>query len=197
MISKTTDKQHISTIGPVQRLQAPFPSHPLGHVEPRLDLAVFVIELRISLYPHFPEALPLYPLCPELLQLFANVVAVAHHVIDLEDGIGGNVASRYLNQSREPRNDVKIGKRLAWKGEQQANLVKAYTYDLISKGVRADDCLLQSVDDLRKTMRPCLLTGFEESLLSLLSGLSSVNRVQDVVGLLLFLQELNGTSFQR
>lgn len=98
-----------------------------------MDLAVFVIELGISLYPHFPEALPLYPLCPELLQFFADVVAAAHHVVHLEDGIGGNVAFRYLDQSREPRDDVQIGKRLAnGTVSYKANVDEAYTYDLIS-----------------------------------------------------------------
>jgi hypothetical protein len=196
MVSKTTVKQ-------LHRLQAlysayrlPFPRS--NNVEPRLDLAVFVVKLRISLYPHFPEALPLYPQRPELLQLFADMVAVAHHVVDLGDGVGGNVALCYLDQPREPGNDVKVGKRLtASKGKQQVALLKASTYDLIPKRVRANDCLLQSVDDLWKALRPCLLTGFKKSLFPLLSSLSGVNRVEDIVGLLLLLQELDGPRFKR
>lgn len=46
-------------------------------------------------------------------------------------------------------------------------------------------------------MRPCLLTGLEETFLPFLSSLSSVDRVQDIVGLLLLLQELNSFGLER
>jgi hypothetical protein len=67
--------------------RAPDPSK---HVEPGLDLAVLV-KVRIKLYPHFPKAFPLYPQRPELLELFANVMAFAHHVLHFQDGVGRNV----------------------------------------------------------------------------------------------------------
>jgi hypothetical protein len=44
---------------------------------------------------------------------------------------------------------------------------------------------------------PCLLTSLEEAFLPLLSSLSSVDGVQDVVGLLLLLQELDSFGLER